>query len=147
MRVTRDSLPQLIPHQGAMCLLDDVSEFDDKSIVCISESHLRPDHPLARDTGLSAVHALEYAVQAVAAHGSLTNGDNGNRPHPGLLVALRDTEILRDRLDTLAAPLMVTAWRLLHDGNSMIYEFKVSAADELIAAGRATIICQTGADK
>ncbi len=47
----------LIPHSGLMCLLDSVIEWDDQSIICISNTHRDPANPLRREGQLSAVHA------------------------------------------------------------------------------------------
>ncbi|PYI82543.1 MAG: phosphotransferase, partial [Verrucomicrobia bacterium] len=61
----------LIPHSGLMCLLDSVIEWDDQSIICISNTHRDPANPLRREGQLSAVHAFEYGAQAAAVHGGL----------------------------------------------------------------------------
>ena len=61
----------LIPHSGLMCLLDDVMQWDDRSIVCITNTHRDPANPLRREGCLAAVHAFEYGAQAAAVHGGL----------------------------------------------------------------------------
>ena len=61
----------LIPHQGAMCLLDDVVAWDDQRIHARSDSHRRDDNPLRSDGRLRAVHLCEYGAQAMAVHGGL----------------------------------------------------------------------------
>ena len=61
----------LIPHSGLMCLLDEVMQWDDRSIVCITNTHRDPANPLLRGGRLSAVHAFEYGAQASAVHGGL----------------------------------------------------------------------------
>src|SRR5260370_32797265 len=83
----------LIPHSGLMCLLDSVSEWDDRSIICISNTHRDPANPLRRDGRLSAVHAFEYAAQAVAVHGGLLARSAGVTAPPGYLSALRQARL------------------------------------------------------
>jgi len=140
MRVDRERLEYLIPHKQTMCLLDGVLDFDDEMIVCLSDSHRRHDHPLLRGGMLNAVHAVEYAAQAIAAHESLTSDSDSGRLSGGYLVALRDVYVHCDRLDTVRSTLVVTARRLLKSEEGVIYEFQVTAEREPVADGRATIM-------
>ena len=71
MLIDADEIARMIPHSGSMCLLDAVLAYDDESIHCVSTRHSREDHPLYLDSALSALHACEYAAQAVAVHGAL----------------------------------------------------------------------------
>ena len=67
-------ISQLIPHRGAMCLLDSIETWDDHHIVCRATSHRRPDNPLRDDSGLRALCGIEYGAQAIAAHAALLGG-------------------------------------------------------------------------
>jgi predicted hotdog family 3-hydroxylacyl-ACP dehydratase len=49
----------LIPHQGTMCLLDEVVAWDADAIHARSRSHSRADNPLRSDGRLRAVHLPE----------------------------------------------------------------------------------------
>src|SRR5437773_12455143 len=69
--INKPEIRTLIPHSGLMCLVDRVTEWDDRSITCISNTHRDPANPLRRDGRLSALHAFEYAAQTVAGHGGL----------------------------------------------------------------------------
>ena len=60
-----------------MCLLDEVVQWDERSIVCISNTHRDPANPLRRQGRLSAVHAFEYGAQTAAVHGGLLCDDTG----------------------------------------------------------------------
>ena len=64
----------LIPHTGAMVLLDRVEAWDTDGILCRARSHLDDDNPLRRDGRLAACCGLEYALQAAALHGALIAG-------------------------------------------------------------------------
>ena len=46
--LTRARILELIPHQGTMCLLDEVTAWSDATITCRTRSHLSPDNPLRR---------------------------------------------------------------------------------------------------
>lgn len=140
MRLDRDELQNLIPHKHAMCLLDGVLNFDDEMIVCISNSHRRSDHPLRRSGELSGLSAVEYGAQAMAAHAVLTANTHDAKAREGYLVALRDVHIHCERLDTLRDVLTVTARCHFRQETGEIYEFWVTAGDQAVANGRATIM-------
>ena len=73
--INKAEIRTLIPHSGSMCLLDEVTQWDDRSIVCATNTHRDPANPLRRNGHLSAVHAFEYGAQAAAVHG----GDRARR--------------------------------------------------------------------
>jgi predicted hotdog family 3-hydroxylacyl-ACP dehydratase len=130
----------LIPHSGSMCLLDQVTQWDDRSIVCIAETHRDRANPLRRDGRLSALHAFEYGAQAAAVHGGLRARSVGATAPPGYLAALRDARLYATRLDDIKSPLQISANRLFGNGSNTVYECRVSASDVLLANGRITII-------
>jgi predicted hotdog family 3-hydroxylacyl-ACP dehydratase len=130
----------LIPHSGLMCLLDKVTQWDDRSIVCISNTHRDATNPLRRDGRLSAVHAFEYGAQAAAVHGGLRARAEGATAPPGYLAALRDARLYVDRLDDLDAPLEIMATRLFGDRANTVYECRISAGATLFAEARITIV-------
>ncbi len=137
--INKAEIRTLIPHSGLMCLLDSVTEWDDRSITCISNTHRDPINPLRRDERLSALHAFEYAAQTAAVHGGLRARSAGMTAPPGYLVALRDARLQVMRLDDIASPLQICAYRLFGDANA-VYECRVSAGDVLLANGRITIV-------
>ena len=123
-----------------MCLLDEVMQWDDRSIVCITNTHRDPANPLRRGGRLSAVHAFEYGAQAAAVHGGLRARAVGIVAAPGYLAALRDGRLQVTRLDHIHLPLRIHATRLFGDRANTVYEFIISAANVLVAEGRITII-------
>jgi predicted hotdog family 3-hydroxylacyl-ACP dehydratase len=130
----------LIPHSGTMCLLDEVTQWDDRSISCVTNTHHDPANPLRRDGRLSALHAFEYGAQAAAVHGGLRARSIGATAAPGYLAALRDAHLHAARLDDITSPLQIYANRLFGDGANTIYECRVSADNVLLADARITII-------
>ncbi len=138
--INKPEIRTLIPHSGLMCLLDSVTEWDDRSITSISNTHRDPANPLRRDGRLSALHAFEYAAQAVAVHGGLRARSAGMTAPPGYLAALRDARLRVICLDDVASPLQICAHRLFGDAANAVYECRVSAGDLLLADGRITIM-------
>lgn len=137
-RLERDDWAHLLPHAGAMCLLDAVEGWDASMIHAISVSHAQPDHPLRGSAGLHAVHLAEYGAQAMALHGALlarTEGDEAVRP--GVLVSLRDVRLEVDSVDAQGGRLDVHAERLYADVAGAQYAFRVEQAGRLLASGRA----------
>lgn len=128
-----------IPHQGTMCLLDHVAEWDEHHIVCIATGHRDPKHPLRYRDQLSAVVAIEYAAQAMAAHGAAIAGRD-SAPAVGFLTAIRNVRFHVDRLDTQVEALRCEATRLSGDARNILYAFHVSAGAGVIAEGRATVM-------
>ena len=123
-----------------MCLLDEVTQWDDRSISCVTNTHHDPANPLRRDGCLSALHAFEYGAQAAAVHGGLRARSVGAIAPPGYLAALRDAHLHAARLDDITSPLQIYANRLFGDGANTIYECRVSADNVLLANARITII-------
>lgn len=141
--INKAEIRTLIPHSGSMCLLDSIAEWDDRSIICVSNTHRDPANPLRREGRLSAVHAFEYAAQAAAVHGGLRARSVGVTAPPGYLAALRDARLHVTRLDEVASPLQIYAYRLFGEAANTVYECRVSAGDVLLAEGRITIILRT----
>src|SRR5919106_2506478 len=141
--INKAEIRTLIPHSSSMCLLDSVTEWDDRSITCTTNTHHDPANPLRRDGRLSALHAFEYGAQAAAVHGGLRARAAGATAPPGYLAALRDAHLYVLRLDDVASPLQVCANRLFGDAANTVYECRVSVDDVLLASGRIIIIMRT----
>ena len=133
----RAALAALIPHQGAMCLLESVSTWDADGIRCTALSHRDPANPLRVGGELPAVCGVEYAAQAMAVHGALLAGGG---PRVGFLASVRELVLAVGRLDTLPAPLEISAERLAGDGRGLLYRFRLSAAGEAVLTGRAAVV-------
>jgi predicted hotdog family 3-hydroxylacyl-ACP dehydratase len=138
--IDKAEIRTLIPHCGLMCLLDRVIEWDDQSIICLSDTHRDPANPLRRQGQLSAVHAFEYGAQAAAVHGGLRARAADMVAPPGYLAALRDARLRVARLDNVASPLRVCARRLFGNSANTVYECSILADGALLAEGRITII-------
>jgi len=140
MSINKEEIRALIPHSDLMCLLDEVAQWDDLSIACVSNTHRDPANPLRRHGRLSVVHSFEYGAQAAAVHGGLRARAARKIAPPGYLAALRDGHLHVTRLDYIHLPLRISATRLYGEGANTVYEFVVSAATILVAEGRVTIV-------
>ncbi len=137
---TLTPLSDLIPHAGAMCLLDEVLEWDAARLHARSASHQRADNPLRGGGMLHAVNLCEYAAQAMAVHGALRARAEGGRARPGYLVALREVRLRVERIDELPGRLHVHVESLLATAESLQYGFRVEHRGALLASGRAAVM-------
>lgn len=145
MVLTRDAIAALIPHQGAMCLLEEVLSLDEDGIVCRAVSHRDAAHPL-RDGGiLPAICGIEYAAQAMAVHGALLDKAAGNAKNArGMLAAAREVTFNVERLDDIADDLIVSARKLVAENGRLLYEFALHAGGRELARGRAAVVLSAG---
>jgi predicted hotdog family 3-hydroxylacyl-ACP dehydratase len=130
----------LIPHAGAMCLLDAVLAWDEQTIHAVSEGHSRAGSPLRGPEGLHAVHLAEYGAQAMAVHGALLARARGvETVRPGMLVSLRGVHLHVEYVDT-DGRLDVHAECVSAEAGGAQYAFRVEHGGRLLASGRATVI-------
>jgi predicted hotdog family 3-hydroxylacyl-ACP dehydratase len=129
---------ELVPHAGRMCLLDEVLEWDANAIACRASSHRDPGNPLRGAGGLAAVMGVEYAAQAVAAHGSLIQ--EIFHPSIGYLAALRDIACFVERLDTEREDLAVRATRVAAESGRLLYDFRVESGGRELLKGRLSVV-------
>ncbi|MEJ0070364.1 MAG: 3-hydroxylacyl-ACP dehydratase [Pseudomonadota bacterium] len=132
-----DQIRRLIPHSGAMCLLERVVDWTAEAITCTSRSHGSPDNPLRHDGRIGAVCGIEYGLQAMAVHGALVADA---RQPVGYLVRLGDVALSVGFLDELGAELTVRAELVQSLARGYSYGFAVSGdAGAARIHGRATI--------
>lgn len=139
MLADKAEIAKVIPHAGAMCLLDGVLECSASHIRCISSSHRDINNPMRSGNELSALCAIEYAAQAMAVHG-VWGGQIGKKPRAGYLVALRDVTCNIMRLDSVLDDLIIDAEKLMGDEARVIYQFNLHAGQREIMSGRATVV-------
>jgi len=137
--IDRAEIARLVPHAGAMCLLDAVVAWDRDRIVCHSFRHQASDNPLRANDRLPAIHAIEFAAQAMAVHHRLT-GEPVTTLRHGLLVSVRQCTFASDRLDTCASPLVIEAIRVAAMADSLTYRFTVGPAEMAVVEGRASVL-------
>ena len=136
----REAILKLIPHQGAICLLDAVVESSETRITCRTQSHLDPANPLRRDGQLSPTALIEYGAQAMAIHAGLIAEARGEQAPPRLLVSAQAVGFACTDAAALAGPLTVVAERKLADARGALYQFEVSSASGRAAWGRVAVL-------
>ena len=144
MSIDRATLASLVPHAGAMCLWDEVVDWDAQRIVLRSNGHRDPAHPLRSGNQLRAVHLCEYGAQAMAVHGGLLARERGTVAPPGMLVALRGVALHCARIDDLPGPLECEAEALIAGEGAQQYRFALRHAGTLLAEGRAAVMLSRG---
>lgn len=145
MILDQESIRALVPHSGSMCLIERVLAWDDAQILCETNTHRAPGHPLAEGGRLAAIHAVEYGAQAMAIHGGLLARAAGEAPgQGGYVAAIRGAKIHRQALHDLDHPLRIHASRLAGEGGSFIYAIRVEAGGEPVAEARVTVMAQPG---
>ena len=130
----RAEIAKLIPHAGAMCLLDAILDWDETRIRASTRTHRDTNNPLRHDGHLPAVCAVEYASQTMAVHGSLASLDS-RRPRAGYLVSARDVRLHERFLDSLEGDLVIDAERLSGDARGAMYRFDILHRERSVADG------------
>ena len=144
MRMNHADIARHIPHQGRMCLLEGVEQYDDACIVCVTQSHVQPDNPLRHEGVLGAALGVEYAAQAMALHCALLAGD-APRASSGYLTSVRALELHAAVLDEAPLPLRIEAQRLACNEQTAMYHFAIHAGDRLLLQGRLSAVMDAGA--
>src|SRR5690606_19687173 len=131
---------ELIPHQGTMCLLENIESWSDTTIRLSTTSHRSAHNPLRHEGRLRAVHLCEYGAQAMAIHGGLLAHAQGTSAPPGMLVSLRAVSFTRDFVHDLEGNLIVEAERLQASPSTLQYTFRITHEDQLLCEGRAAVV-------
>jgi predicted hotdog family 3-hydroxylacyl-ACP dehydratase len=141
MRLDRTWIERNIPHHGRMCLLDEIVEWDGRHIRCRSGTHRAADHPLRSRGRLGIACGIEYAAQAMAAHGALSGGSAvRGRPEAGFLASLRDVRLCVPRLDDIETDLICDAALIAGDHGTALYDFTLTSETRKLLSGRATVV-------
>ena len=148
MRMNRAWIEARIPHQGRMCLLDEVIEWNAHHIRCRSGTHRALDNPLRSHGRLGTACGIEYAAQAMALHGALAGAAAGANPaaasRVGLLASVRDVRLHVLRLDDIESDLFCEVTHLAGDNFTALYEFALRDKDKALLSGRASVVLDAG---
>ena len=129
-----------LPHQGDICLLDSITDYDSQSIYCLTKKPTTC--PLQHHASLSAWVALEYAAQALACHGILNATNNGE---PGTIssawvIGVKYLHCLKQYLPQGNTEAYTIAARILaHQPGIASYEFSLNDNDTCLAFGRLNV--------
>ncbi|OZB75675.1 MAG: 3-hydroxylacyl-ACP dehydratase [Halothiobacillus sp. 14-55-98] len=134
-----EEIAALIPHQGSMCLLDQVVDWNAQKIECSAISHRAIDNPLRRNGRLGAAIGIEYAAQAMAVHGALLAARD-SAPKKGMITRVQRIALHAERLDDCPDALRITAERLMGDERMVRYGFELRCAERVLLEGEASVI-------
>jgi len=128
-----------LPHSGAMCLVDEVVEWDRDSVRCRASSHRQVDNPLRVGDELPAICALEYAAQAFALHGLLV-ADKFDEKAPdssrAFLALVHSLDLHVERLDDCDSDLTIAGRVVFRQSGSVVYRFEARDATRLLVNGQ-----------
>jgi len=143
-----------IPHQGRMCLLDEVLAWDAHHIRCSTGTHRALDNPLRSHDRLGIASGIEYAAQAMALHGALAGAaarasaaagaKAAAASRVGLLASVRDVRLHVLRLDDIESDLFCEVTHLAGDSFTAMYEFALRDQDKSLLGGRASVVLDAG---
>lgn len=132
-------LASMMPHAGAMVLLEAVVAWDARLIRCRTRSHLDPGNPLLRQGRLSAVCGVEYGLQAAALHGALLA--DGVAQQAGYVARIRDAVFHVAHLSGAGIEtLVVEATLERREANGMLYALKLATVPgRVLVEARASV--------
>jgi predicted hotdog family 3-hydroxylacyl-ACP dehydratase len=148
MHMNRAWIEARIPHQGRMCLLDEVIAWNAQHIRCSTGTHRALDNPLRSHDRLGIACGIEYAAQAMALHGALATAaagaGAGAASRVGLLASVRDVRLHVSRLDDIESDLLCEVTHVAGDNLTALYEFALRDKDRSLLAGRASVVLDAG---
>lgn len=128
----------LIPHRGAMRLLDRVLEVDDEHLV--AEVDVPFDGLFVRDGQVPAWIGIEYMAQAVAAWAGNRARQQGGAPRPGLLLGTRRYEAHCEGFAS-GERLRIEARCELMGGNGLgQFDCRIESQGRVLASSRISVI-------
>ena len=129
----------LVPHSGAMVLLDRVIAADDETLC--AEVTIRPDTMFLNEHGVGTWVGVEYMAQAIAAHAGYIANLRGDSVKVGFLLGARRYECSRSSF-ALGNVLHVHVKRMLQSENGLgAFECHIDVVNEAneVSAATATI--------
>jgi predicted hotdog family 3-hydroxylacyl-ACP dehydratase len=142
-----------IPHQGSMCLLEEVVSWDSRHLRCRTGSHRSAANPLSSHGRLGIACGIEYVVQAMAVHGAIAGaapaaaahaGNSSAKAEVGFLAGLRDVRMHAAWLDDIDSDLICEVRHIAGDASTALYSFNLSADQRCLLEGRATVVLDAG---
>jgi predicted hotdog family 3-hydroxylacyl-ACP dehydratase len=127
----------LIPHSGAMVLLDRVIAVDEESLC--AEVRIRPDSLFCAASGVGAWVGLEYMAQTIAAFAGYTAYLRGEAVKPGFLLGARRYECTLPMF-SLGSLLRVHVRRVLQSENGLgSFQCRIEYGQEEVATATLTV--------
>ncbi len=130
-----------LPHQGDICLLDNIVHYDTQGINGVTKQPV--NCPLQRNSCLPSWASLEYAAQALACHG-LLNAKNNGKPETSLskawIIGVKYLNCLTEYLPLADnMPYNITAHIIAQQPGVASYEFSLGNDKSCFAFGRLNV--------
>jgi predicted hotdog family 3-hydroxylacyl-ACP dehydratase len=126
----------LLPHSGAMLLLDRVLGCDEQSLT--ADVTIRESSPFAEADGVPAYVGLEFMAQSCGAFAGAQALRTGEPVRIGFLLGTRDYEASRPwfRQDER---LVVTATMVFRDAEMGVFDCRIESGGETVATARLNV--------
>jgi predicted hotdog family 3-hydroxylacyl-ACP dehydratase len=127
-------IQELIPHSGAMVLVDDIVEKKDDFISV--KTLIKHDNPFLQDGKFPTFNTLEIMAQSLVVYRGLN--DKGSNTRLGFLLGARRFEIIKPNLNI--GDELITKTYISEDFDGMgVYESSVYVDDKLVASASISV--------
>ncbi|MBO7155769.1 MAG: thioester dehydrase [Campylobacter sp.] len=127
-------IQELIPHSGAMVLVDDIVEKKDDFISV--KTLIKYDNPFLQDGKFPTFNTLEIMAQSLVVYRGLN--DKGSNTRLGFLLGARRFEIIKPNLNI--GDELITKTYISEDFDGMgVYESSVYVDDKLVASASISV--------
>lgn len=127
-------IQELIPHSGAMVLVDDIIEKKDDFISV--KTLIKDGNPFLKDDKFPTFNTLEIMAQSLVVYRGYNDQSSSNRL--GFLLGARKFEIIKPNLNI--GDELITKTQISEDFDGMgVYESAVYVENELVASARISV--------
>ncbi|MFV2055920.1 MAG: phosphotransferase [Thiohalomonadales bacterium] len=137
--IQRDKIAQLIPHGETMCLLDQITEWDEHQIYATTSSHRQQDNPMIENGRMDTIILVEYGAQAAAVHAALQQSGLG-AARPAYLGAIKKLRLFTEVVDASVVELQIQAECIFSDSGGAIYDISAKTPKINLMAGRIVLV-------
>ena len=152
--IRAEEIHALLPHGQSMSMIDEVTQWDDSQITCISKAHLRKNNPLSDGTPSSTIILVEYAAQSAAIHAGLlqeeqlqeglvqegllqeSQGKTLSGSQAAYIGSLKNIEMHQQTIANSVSLISIKATIELLTSTGAIYDFSAYGDETLLIEGR-----------
>lgn len=135
--MTFPPIADLIPHGLPIRMLEELLEWEPGSATC--RMRVRQVTPFVREGSVPTVVTIEIMGQAIAACLGYEAYRGGNNVRVGMIVGVRNMEMLQPRL-SVGAELRILVRRLRGDEDASVFGGEVFSDDQLVSRARLTLV-------
>jgi len=135
--VSYPPIEELVPHAGAMVLLEELLEWSAGHARC--RLRIREGAPFVRERAVESVVTIEYMAQAVAAWSGARSRAAGGSPRIGYLLGSRRYEAHVSKFETGAELRVHAQCELMGDNGLGMFDCRITQGERVLAAGRLSV--------